>query len=231
MIYLYYAKIGAESAERLAEEIANLGANVTLKLAGEHFKYNSDDLCVSWGVPVKTKTGTWLNRAVNSDKLYQLQTLAAHGVPTPCVSFQPGPAKYARLKKHHDGSDLVQQLSTGDYYVQHVKTTSEYRVHVFDGTVLRASLKVACGPQPHPIFKVGAGWGFSSHNYAPELSARLLNTAIRAVECVGLDFGGVDIATTADGVVVFEVNSAPWLGGDASRKYAKCIVTRAKALH
>jgi hypothetical protein len=231
VIRLYYAAAGAESAHKLTAIMRELGATVVEhRQKSAEFIKESGDLCVNWGgSQARHSGGTWLNHRITTNKLTMLKKFADAGVPT--VKFligMPGAADwYARKIEHCDGDDLGAHLEYGDFYVQHIDTVKEFRVHVFQGAIIRASLKVPLDAQAKLPFRTGDHWGFSSADWKNDLGA-CKEAAISAVAALDYDFGGVDVATLPGGKpVVFEVNSAPWLGGDAARKYAKVILALA----
>ncbi len=232
MIHIYYANEGAESAENLQKRIRELGVRCERHHGGD-FEKTTGDLCVNWGTSGASRFGTkcrWLNKGVYVDKLRHFQQMQRAGVMIPEFRMERpvDGTWYARMCNHMDGSDLERNLQHGDYYVQHVDIDEEYRVHVFRGDVLRASRKVHMPGTPRTKFRCGDSWGFSNRNYKEDLSREFLQQTSAAVEAIGYDFGGVDIATTAGGgVVVFEVNSAPWLGGEMQAAYARKIVALA----
>lgn len=230
MIHIYYAAGGSESAENLFKKIEELGTQARMHGRGGDFDKSPGDLCVNWGTSSARHFGgraRWLNKNVYVDKLAHMRRMADARVPVPevVVGERPRTGKwYARLTQHMDGSDLERNLDRGDFYVRHVDIAEEYRVHVFRGEVLRASRKVLMPGFRATTFRCGDAWGFSNANYIDRVGQNLLRAAQRAVEAIEYDFGGVDVAETADGPVVFEVNSAPWLGGEMQRAYAKRII-------
>lgn len=228
MIYLFYAGVGEESAKTLQQEIKNLGADCVLVWQKEpDFLPAKADLNVNWGAyTAREYGGKWLNARIHANKFKQLDRMMRAGVPVPAfMTGKPGSSKwYARSFSHRDGDDLAKQLEIGDFYVKHVDTVEEYRVHVFKGKILRASLKVPLNRKAKLPFRTGDNWGFSSKDHRDSLGP-CGPAALAAVAAIKYDFGGVDVALTTSGeAVVFEVNAAPWLGGDSSRKYAKAIV-------
>lgn len=233
MIWIYYCKLGADSAEALCKKINGLGTKAELVWQKDHaFEHGKKDLCVNWGATCHETNGKWLNRGVFHNKLKQLKWMHEEGVPTVEFAMQPGEGKWlARQLKHSDGSDLEQALKKGDYYVKHVDVKEEYRAHVFKGEILRFSLKMPSekflekGEKINPHFKIGNGWTFSYKNYKDQVPKTLLKAAKDAIDALGYDFGGVDVALLKNGdPIVFEVNSAPWLGGEMQEAYAKRII-------
>lgn len=245
MIHIFYPALGEDSAKTLSNHLTALGAKATLQYAKDgEFAKEKGDLCVNWGSHKAKKFGDkakWLNKSVVLNKLLHLKQMKAAGVST--VEFVVGPKPssgvwYGRQLKHWDGSDLEQSLTSADFWVKHVEIKEEYRVHCFKGQILRASLKVPVEKwewrgktyegKAHPKFKIGDFWGTSSYDYQKEIP-KLCKVAAEAVKAVGYDFGGVDVCLLAGGdPVVLEVNSAPWLGGDAADKYAKLIIKEAQ---
>lgn len=233
MIHLCYAAAGAESAKALLAEIEDLVGKTGVMLHKQKqgdFQHASGELCVNWGgSQVYMFSGSnWLNKRLILNKFRMLEKFNQFEVPT--VKFMKTNPDvegwYARKAEHTDGDDLEQQLTKGDFYVKHIDTEREYRVHVFKGTILRASLKVPLNAKAKLPFRTGDDWGFSNADHKANLGPAG-PAAIAAVTALGYDFGGVDVAIRDNGqAVVFEVNSAPWLpvGGDAARRYAKAIV-------
>lgn len=235
MIHVYYSSVGKESALALTERIQSLGAPVKAHPQDDgDFSKERGDLCVNWGATA-SRFGTkarWLNKGAFFNKLEHLRLFHNAGVPVPEVRMErPADGKwYARRLEHRDGNDLLQGLVRGDYYVRHVDTTREFRAHVFRGEVLRASLKVRSdrflepGESANDVIRTGNGWVFSERNYRSDVPT-LCRASARAVETLGYDFGGVDVGEQPDGSpIVFEVNSAPWLGGEMQRSYAERII-------
>ena len=232
MIKIFYAGVGEESATGLRDQLRSMGQKASIRWQKDGLgeaKADLTELYVNWGAyTAREYSGAWLNHRIHSNKFKQLERLAAASVPVPKYMMgKPGQAGwYARTFVHHDGKDLAQGLEIGDYYVKHIDPVKEYRVQVFKGEILRASLKVPMNDQAKLPFRTGDHWGFGTKDHGGSLGEPG-KAAIKAVEALGYDFGGVDLGITKDGhPVVFEVNAAPWLlpGGDACRKYAAKII-------
>lgn len=72
------------------------------------------------------------------------------------------------------------------------------------------------GTNPDPLVRSSSDWVFCVYNLAPYPDI-LKDTAIDAVQALGLDFGGVDIAMDSNSnVCVYEVNTAPWINRESS---------------
>lgn len=75
------------------------------------------------------------------------------------------------------------------------------------------------------------GWKFSSIRLN-NLIVALKNAAVKSVEVVGLDFGAVDCAISADGLpYIIEINSGPGLQGTALQKYIDAFSAKIAAIH
>lgn len=102
-------------------------------------------------------------------------------------------------------------------YVKGFQATREFRIHVAFGQVIEVNEKKRRnGTNPDPLVRSSSDWVFCVYNLAP-YPALLGETAIEAVNALGLDFGGVDIALDSSGnVCVYEVNTAPWINRESS---------------
>lgn len=129
----------------------------------------------------------------------------------------------ARLYKHQEANDLLANLERGDYYVQFVPVTSEFRIHVLGGASIRAGIKVPRVDNPHPRFRSWqAGWKLDYGGPCQQvIRQRVRDAAKAAVAALGYDFGAVDLGVKEDGTaVVWEVNTAPGLEGNTITTWA-----------
>lgn len=98
-----------------------------------------------------------------------------------------------------------------DFYTAYVPNRREYRIHVFQGEVIRVQGKYLDYPEQHTneyIKNYGQGFRFRAPDR--ELNADRLEAARRAVDALGLDFGAVDLLVGVDRLCyVLEVNTAP----------------------
>lgn len=240
---VWFGGPGHESAGKLAAWLSLQGLNARAICKRKFLPPpNNQELMVVWGRRLKEPRPTVLNsKAPMGNKLLELGTLLGAGVPVPGISPYKNVGWLPRKSQHHDGDDLAQQ--TGDFYVEPIPTTYEFRVNVFGGKVVRTGLKI---PKPGatqttlqtpvgpiPIRTGGGGWTWT-YSQAP-LDATNTNRgplreiAVKAVKTLGYDFGAVDVGYRGNGQwVVFEVNSAPALEGDDLGRYGELIMNYAQ---
>lgn len=109
-------------------------------------------------------------------------------------------------------------------YVEYIKKTAEYRVHVFRGKVIDyAEKRKRKGVDVEAkVRNLQNGWVFCRDGV--ELPEACSAEAIKAVNAVGLDFGAVDVIyNKVRGTYVLEVNTAPGLTGTTIKSYADAV--------
>lgn len=215
-------------------------------LGAEHGEYipgqATRDAVIRWGSRASGfwGTSTTLNSAsaisLASDKFRSLQVMKEAGVNVPEFSRDPGDLAYpflGRRTSHSKGRDVVLCLQRGDYlrnprdyYVQYVPTTREFRVHVFDGEVIRVQGKFISNPKQSRNFpwirNHTAGYTFKKPRKT--LRSERLNMAVQAVQALGLDFGAVDLLIGDDGdTYILEVNTAPACSPLTMRAYVEAF--------
>ncbi len=68
------------------------------------------------------------------------------------------------------------------------------------------------------------GWCFAFKHLVDEpVPAIVRDIAIRSVNALGLDFGGVDMGWNDDGTCVFEINTAPGLEETSLKAYVEAF--------
>jgi glutathione synthase/RimK-type ligase-like ATP-grasp enzyme len=115
----------------------------------------------------------------------------------------------------------------GCVWTPFVRTSSEYRVHVLNGTVGKVFRKVrntGLAEEVNPVRNLHRGYHFSLVQNVDGLAklnelVAQLNTFITG-KFYALDCGYV----RGTGYIVFELNSAPGLNEETAGRYARCVV-------
>lgn len=231
MVVIYCPR-SSEGASALAGWFANNGTPVIRAYSSDDLRAYKDAydvrLVIAWGNPLHVDFGrnvhTLNAKAPTGNKFTELATLQRAGVPAPRVSLAREMGWLSRRRSHQDGNDLANPSPRGDYYVEKVETSHEFRINVFMGRAFRTGLKHPYRPDHHPFIRTKPhGWTWTySQQALDELSFErqaFRAAAVKAVQALGYDFGAVDVGRRPDGSpVVFEVNSAPTLeGSDLAR--------------
>lgn len=194
--------------------------------------------CINWGD--SEFEGNGLNQgtgvAAAISKLKTFQHLEAAKIPTCRATVDAGRAAvwvkngrtvFARRDGLSAGIGIEVvagngELPAADFYSRYFPKTHEFRVSVFKGHVIdfiekRARLD---GQVDRAVRSHGNGWVFS-HNLSlqQEDVDKVKETCVRAVGCLGLDFGAVDVLAILDKTtprklkkhIVCEINTAPGL--------------------
>jgi glutathione synthase/RimK-type ligase-like ATP-grasp enzyme len=174
-----------------------------------------------------------------SDKLRALQTMQQQHVPCPRVFTATQPVTHIPVvgrKTHHtQGRDVMLCLQQIDvqrainqgctHFTQLLPKAREFRVHVFNGEVLKISEKVLTDADKYHsvVWNFDNGFTFRQLRNVPRaLKDRLSTAGIGAVEAMGLDFGAADIVLTDDSnIYVLEVNTGPSLAQNSLATYAR----------
>lgn len=236
MNYLIYTDATSTTGKALLAALKEEG----VKIEGGTNGPNKKDLgiLIRWGAaklvgkPIKV-----INNAKSiqlaSNKLESLKVLADNDIRVPKV-YAPNKVEAENFpvlgrKVHHiAGNDIVLCLQKRDipeatklgctYFTQYIPKTKEYRVHVFDGQVIKTSEKKLTDPSLNKdpwIWNYDEGYTYMVVKEKPLPTVRA--SAIAAVECLGLTFGAVDVIVGDDGkAYVLEVNTAPGLQTDTS---------------
>ena len=236
-------KMGSQSARTLAQALRTK----RVRHAGR-YRYKKNHLIVNWGssrVPAwRFPEGRMLNHAAlvgrAANKLTALVALRARGVPTPeyttnrtlaSMMIVNGDTIVARaMLTSHSGKGIsihttVDDLPDVPLYVEYIKKTAEYRVHVFGGQVLDVQLKRKRAGYEGANYQVRNhrnGWVYCRDGV--EAPAAVTDSAVAAVAALGLDFGAVDVVWNRHrGAFVLEVNTAPGVEGLTLTKYVEAI--------
>lgn len=224
---LLYHRITADTGKLLADELGCEG--------GEEFTRHHTHV-IRWGnggglgyTPrVVVNKQIPLGRAIDKNEATRL--FQRHGVrcPTrttrvPCVG---------RSAQHTQGQNFwlcwePGQVETASqegaaYFISYIPIKQEFRVHVIDGAAAFVQRKYARTRVSTAFMGVQ---GFRDHWHERRLArnqapADVIGQAIAAVECLGLDFGGVDVVISIedDHAYVLEVNTGPALPTPETRE-------------
>lgn len=202
----------------------------------------SSDFVVNWGcgwtnsVPVRANQPKAICKAV--DKLLAFECFRNADLPHPSTTtsrrvvqkwLETGNNVYARstmsgergrgitVIKPEDRSVEGFELPEALVYTKGFRATREFRIHVAFGQVIEVNEKKRRnGTTPDPLVRSSADWVFCVYNLSP-YPDQIKSLAIEAVESLGLDFGGVDLAIDALGnPCIYEVNTAPWINRESS---------------
>lgn len=185
---------------------------------------------VCWGVGSNSAEPTLNARASSCNKLQQLQKFKAAGLLVPPFWTElPSAADefplLGRNLRHHGGTDIALLMQPDDinlpwvrakhpdFFTRWVPRMTEYRSWVYRRRHLATYEKRRVRPEESKPWRVGAnhrdGYAFLLMNSAlvPE---GIREIAAKAVDCLGLDFGAVDILRGVDkAYYVLEVNTSP----------------------
>ena len=221
MIYLYCLR-RSDGARDVVRALRNLGEE---SAQGNSPPFNA--YVVNWGnrTPPCFRA---LNSQIVKTKLKELQLLRHANVPCPNTTGNSKPGYIARSLHHTNARDLRRPntIRGQRYFTEFIPTIREFRLHVFQGKIIRAALKIPNSPEPHPWIRSHfAGWAFAYGERCQRvLTNKIRLAAKQAVAALGYDFGAVDIGVKEDGSpIVFEVNSAPGFTQATSQKYAEHI--------
>jgi hypothetical protein len=220
---------------RIAEGYAITGG-ILRKLVGAGQAPSTGVVC--WGRSYTGSEPTLNASASRANKLQQLQKFKAAGILTPPFweKVPTAPSDFpvlGRTLSHHGGKDITLLMQPGDaslypdrdYFMRYVPRATEYRVWIYRrrhlGTYEKRQVKASS--------RIGAnhrnGFSFQLLN-SESVPEGLRDIASKAVDCLGLDFGAVDILKGVDNALyTLEVNSAPGVEGE-NRQVIQALATK-----
>lgn len=177
------------------------------------------------------------------DKLYQYQWFEAHQVPSVpfttdkavvCQLLAEGATVVARtLTKASEGKGIVllesgEDVVSAPVYTKYLKKKREFRVHVYQETVvsvLEKRRKKGAYNGESKIRNTANGYVFCRENVTEPEGIREL--ALKASKVTDSHFKGVDIGYNEklNQLFVIEVNSAPGMEGSTINDYVKVITS------
>lgn len=124
-------------------------------------------------------------------------------------------------------ADYPEDIVNAPLYVKYKKKRHEYRVHIFNGSVIDVTQKRKRKGAEHLDTKIRNhqnGWVYCRENIEEPHDLRA--QAINAMSAVGLKFGAVDIIWNEkeNKCYCLEVNCAPGIEGTTLQKYSDAFV-------
>jgi glutathione synthase/RimK-type ligase-like ATP-grasp enzyme len=236
-------KNGSKSARELSTALGCL----RLTREGSRFRNNYNHAIINWGCSSFDNSfpvTTWINnpeavgRASNKLSCFRaLQEKIPDNIPEFATSPQDVDWEKPTVVRHRltghsgEGIEIVpegQELPRAPLYVKYIKKSKEFRAHVINGRVVDVQEKrkrrdVENDLVDYRVRNSSNGWVYcrDSVNYGDQL----VDIAVDAVDCLGLDFGAVDIIYNRhyDKYYVLEVNTACGMEGSTVTSYANHI--------
>jgi hypothetical protein len=256
MVILPY-NFGSHSARNLANAVAQrTGRRVLRVRSSSVLRPIPNRVVLNWGSATlpQFQFGRIINKpdAVNvaGNKLLSFRKLKDAGVSIPEFTTDAevarrwivdGNVAVARtVLRGHSGEGIIINggpdwdgvLTPAPLYVQYKKKKHEFRVHVFNGTIIDVQQKKReRGVEREGVEKYvrshANGWVFCREdlNLNEENRTRISDLAVSAIRALGLDFGAVDIIFNEreNTFYVLEVNTAPGLEGTTLEVYTNAI--------
>ena len=203
--------------------------------------HDRHDVLIRWGaaqaIDLRPTNAINSRRAISraSDKFTSLELMREGGVPTPNYAANPAilrPPILGRNRSHTRGADIVlcmqlrdAERTERDYFVEYIPTRTEYRVHVFNGRIIRVAEKVLTNPERACAWIRNHEHGCTFRRPRQTLGNLQEAIATQAVQAHGLQFGAVDMLVGDDGgTYALEVNTAPACSPRTGRAYVEAMV-------
>lgn len=237
MFKIFPYKAGSASAKSIAKALS-----VKRLKEQSSFTPPSSAVVLNWGCSTLPHTHCLVvNKpeavALAANKLLTFQALNRAGIPIPEFTTaqhtaqawsNSGSRVFARKKlTGHNGEGIVivevgQAVPHAPLYTKYKRKEHEYRVHVFGGKVIDVTEKRRRNDAGSGFIRnLDNGWVYCRSDVRPH--ANVLSYAIKAVQALGLDFGGVDVIEKDGNVFIIEVNTAPGVVNTTLSAYVNAI--------
>lgn len=234
----------SEGAKMLAEALDGL----RIRLSNSEYQYREGDCVINWGNGdsgsiMQLPEGVMLNPNVNIciNKKMFFERMQGHNIVPPFAFSRDEAFRHLQFpvicRNRVEGADgdgitvaeNADQLTNARLFTQLMDKAAEYRVHLgrrFDGEIVLIAAqkkRVGLGHGDNPIWTgeyIYLDWCEPSG-----LPRRVFDVTKRSMELMPeLHFGGFDVIVTENwGARVVEVNSAPMMTPDTTRKYVEFI--------
>ena len=142
---------------------------------------------------------------------------------------------YVRETLYGHSGDGIRVINAGDtipsglpLYVEGLNVRNEYRVHTVNGfTKIQKKARLETENPNMEVRNLEGGWTFiNEFTLGDQGRSELHDISIKTIECLGLDFGAVDIVRTDEGNwKILEVNTAPGVTADSNIEwYTKALL-------
>lgn len=241
-MFLFPYSPGSQSSMSLAK---NLGIK-QIKHQNSSFKGSNNKVVLNWGsssYPDEIDKCIVINNknavCIAANKLSAFKKLSGI-VPIPefttdkeqaCDWLDEGKTVFARHKLSGSSGEGIVVLTTkvqmeedAPLYTLYIPKVDEYRIHVHKGRVFFIQRKAVKEGTQNVNWKIRSHKGgfIFQHKNVDEIPVAC-DIAIKAVECLGLDFGAVDIIYNKfrDTFYLLEINTAPGIEGMTLQKYTE----------
>lgn len=249
-IRIYPYKVGSESARALATELDSLCVKPdgTYRPRANDLIVNwgNGTIPETWSINTVEHLNhpICVRHAVN--KLHTFEILTREGLPTPEWTTNPIQAQIwlnsgdPVVERHNltgskgdgvvvktpESNSAFQRVHIDDapLYTKLIPRAREYRVHVFDGQVidLQQKKRREGNDSDGTIKNLDNGWVFVRDDITPPPRS-IFDVSVRAVQELGLDFGGVDVLVKDGQCYCLEINTAMGLEGATINSYTNAI--------
>jgi len=250
-VRIYPYKMGSMGATKLAEGLRGAGMRCFKVFPDRRYRPRDSHTIINWGsstypIWMRGHLDKVLNKpqavGQSSNKLTAFRAMKEAGVTIPEFTTDPevsrqwihdGGVVVSRYKLQGHSGDGIEIDDNYDrfihkdrapLYVKYIKKTAEYRVHVFNNTVIDIQMKrkkreVANEDVDYKVRNHANGWVYCRDNINPDPS--VTNESLAAMVALGLDFGAVDIIWNQhhQKSYVLEVNTSPGLEGTTLTNY------------
>jgi hypothetical protein len=243
-IRVFPYKQGSASAKVLAEAVEGK----VLKLKGSKYRPREGDVVVNWGASNVPDFGPAkvLNRNVSTAqcKLKSFNAFKQGEVSAPKywtdredIPANAYPVVCRTVLRGHSGAGIriaavPGELVDAPLYTKYVKKQDEYRVHLLREDadthkvifVQRKARKLDVEQPDWQVRNLAGGFVFAAVE-VPAVPEEVITQAAKAIEALGLDFGGVDVIWNAkEGkAYVLEANTACGLEERTGERYAEAL--------
>lgn len=243
--YILTAPVAFPSAKLIREKLLLFTRNDILVTSDESRVRNKANILFSYGLPSEySRLNTSGFMHLCSNKNLCSSFLNEHGFTSPVFkrgtpTRQDYPLLIRTTLTGHGGKGIIichnerqfnTSWNTSYWWTKFINTTSEFRVHVFDGAILKLFKKVRqeeLEDNDYPIRNLDNGYHFSLRNREdfPEIVSLVSNLSpiLEGGTFYGLDIGRIK---NQRDYIVFEINTACGLNEETALLYAERIAEK-----